>query len=157
MYVKKKKLKRKRKTKVKFYTYKGLKCQGRKELKYLKECERYKRALPTKAERIKTPLSFYTPDFEYTDKYVEIKSLGTFKVCLGLEAYKGIGVPSNKQWEKIKWVAKYVKPVEIIVYLTRRDKIPIIDISEEGVTIKLKGGYKSKTQNIIITQTKQTK
>ena len=135
---------RKRKTKVRWHTFKNLKCQGRKELRYLKECARYKRELPIKPERVKTPFSYYTPDFEYPDRYIEIKSKHTFDVCRGLVAYKGLGEPSGKQWQKILFTAKNIKPIEIIVYLSPRDKIPIFDIDEENITIKIKGGYKPK-------------
>lgn len=138
--------KRKRKTKVKFYKIEGLKCQGRKEVRFIKECVRYKRPLPTKAKRIATPTGFYTPDFEYADHYVEIKSLGTYKVLLGLEAYKGIGLPSTHQLEKIKWVAVNDKPVKIIVYLSPRETIPTNLLSSPNITLTFKGGYKKKTK-----------
>lgn len=138
---------RKRKTKVRFYLYKGLRCQGRKELKFLKECDRYKWPLPIKAERIETPYGYYTPDFEYEEMYIEIKSKGTFEVMLGQKAYKGIGNLSDLQWRKIKWVAIHIKPIEIIVYLSKRESIPTDIIKEEGVTIKFKGGYTKKLKS----------
>ncbi len=135
---------RKRKTKVKFYSLKGLKCQGRKELRFIKECIRYNWVLPIKPERIETPFGYYTPDFEYEEMYVEIKCKGTFEVCRGLKAYKGLGEPSDLQWRKIKWVAIHVKPIEIIVYLSKRESIPEEIIIEQGITVKFKGGYVKK-------------
>ena len=138
---------RKRKTKVRFHYFKSLKCQGRKELRYLKEQDRYNKPLPTKAKRVKTPYSYYTPDFEYPDRYIEVKSLGTWFACIGLKAYKGIGEPSDLQWRKIKFCAKNIKPIEIVIYLSPRDKIPTLDIVEENITIKIKGGYKPKKPN----------
>jgi hypothetical protein len=135
---------KKRKTRVKFYKFLGLKCQGRKELKFLKECVRYKKQLPTKPERVKTPYTYYTPDFEYEDRYIEIKSKHTLDVSRGIKAYKGLGTASDLQWTKICWVAKNIKPIEIIVYLKRREKIPILNVIEENITIKFKGGYKPK-------------
>ncbi len=140
-----KRKRRKRKTKVKFYICEGLKCQGRKELRYVKECVRYKRDLPTKADRVETPHGFYTPDFEHPEHYTEIKCLGTFEVCRGLKAYKGIGVASDLQWRKIKWVAKHVKPIILIVYLSKRETVPSYIIEEKNITILYKGGYKKKT------------
>lgn len=134
----------KRKTKVKFYTEQGLKCQGRKELRFVKECVRYNWVLPIKPERIETPHGYYTPDFEYEEMYIEIKSKGTFQVMLGEKAYKGIGETSDLQWRKIKWVAEHVKPIELIVYLSRRESIPENIISETNITIKFKGGYVKK-------------
>jgi len=139
------KKRRKRKTKVKFYTVEGLKCQGRKEVRYVKECVRYKRKLPTKAERVLTPLGYYTPDFEHDSTYIEIKSLGTLRVCFGEVAYKNIGTPSDLQWRKIQWVAKAVKPIKIICYLSMRETKPTYDIQATNITIEFKGGYKKKS------------
>ena len=139
-----KKKNKKKKTKVLWYICEGLKCQGKKELRFLKECVRYKKTLPIKADRIQTPDGYYTPDFEYYEEYIEIKSLGTFKVMLGLEAYKGIGEPSDLQFRKIKWVAKNIKPIAIIVYLGPRESKPNIHIKEENITVTFKGGYKKK-------------
>lgn len=135
---------KKKKTKVLWYVSNGLRCQGKKELRFIKECVRYKKTLPIKADRIKTPDGYYTPDFEYYEEYIEIKSLGTFKVMLGLQAYKGIGEPSDLQFRKIKWVAKNVKPIAIIVYLGPRESKPNISIKEENITVTFKGGYKKK-------------
>jgi hypothetical protein len=135
---------RRRKTKVRFYLINGLKCQGRKEVRYVKECVRYSWPTPTKAERVETPYGFYTPDFEHPENYVEIKCLGTFEVCRGLKSYKGIGVPSDLQWRKIKHVAKHVKPITIIVYLSKRETVPTYIIEETNITIIYKGGYKKK-------------
>jgi hypothetical protein len=135
---------RKRKSKIKFYCYEGLKCQGKKELRFLKECIRYKKPLPSKPKRIKTPYGYYTPDFEYKDKFIEIKSLGTFKVCLGYESYKKIGKPSDKQFRKIKWVAKYVKPINIIVYVGRNEYKLIEEFNYPRLEITYKGGKRRK-------------
>ena len=136
--------KRKRKTKVRFYSLKGLKCQGRKELRFVKECIRYNWVLPIKQERVETPYGFYTPDFEYEEMYIEIKSIHTFNVSRGLIGYKGLTQPSSLQWNKIKWVAINVKPIEIIIYLSRRESIPTEKIEEKNITIKYKGGYVKK-------------
>lgn len=138
------KKRRKRKTRVKFYTLKGLKCQGRKELRFIKECVRYNWTLPIKPLRVETPFGYYTPDFEYEEMYIEIKSLHTFNVSRGLIGYKGLTKPSSLQWDKIKWVAKNIKPIEIIIYLGRRESKPTFNIIEKGITIKIKGGYEKK-------------
>ena len=137
--------KRRRKTKVRFYTLQGLKCQGKKELRFIKECVRYKRVLPVKAERIKTPEGYYTPDFEYPDRYIEIKGLDTFRVLYGLEAYKGIGEPSDLQLRKILWVNEHIKPVHILVYLSNREYKPDLkDFYRENLKITIKGGLTRK-------------
>jgi hypothetical protein len=142
----KKRVYRKRKTKVKFYKHLGLKCQGKKELRFIKECERYKRPIPTKAKRILTPYGYYTPDFEYPDRYIEVKCLGTLRVLYGLIAYKGIGKLSTLQLEKILWVNSNIKPVHIIVYLSNKEYKPnLINFNRENLTIIIKGGKIKKT------------
>lgn len=140
-----KKPKRTRKTKVKFYVVEGLKCQGRKEVKYLKECIRYHWDLPTKAKKVSTPIGFYTPDFEHPDRYIEIKSLHTLEVCIGKVGYKGIDEPSDLQFRKICWVAKNIKPVHMIIYLGKDEYLPELDIEEsQNVIMQFKGGRTKK-------------
>jgi hypothetical protein len=146
--IKRKRVYKKRKTKVKFYKYLGLKCQGRKELRFLKECVRYKRPIPTKAKRILTPYGYYTPDFEYPDRYIEVKCLGTFKVCLGLIAYKGLTKISDKQFKKIKWVAKHKKPLEFVIYVGRNEYRMSEVFNLENITITWKGGRIRKKSDI---------
>jgi len=126
---------------VKFYDGPGgLKCQGKGELKFLKEVEKEKKPLPKKADPQVTPMGTYTPDFEYPTYFVEVKSIGTLLCSLGLATFKGPGKPSDLQWQKIKWVAKNVKPILIIVYLSNKEAIPIVDIKQPNITIVLKGG-----------------
>lgn len=136
--------KRKRKIKAKRSVYKGLQCGSRKELRFLKECERSKYPLPIKAARTETPFGFYTPDFEYEEMFIEVKCKHTFLVLLGEKSYLSTGTLSVLQWTKIKWVAEHIKPVYIIVYLSKRDSIPEYIINEKNITIKFKGGYKKK-------------
>jgi len=141
--VKKRKYK-KRKTKVRFYLYEGLKCQGRKELRFLKECVRYNRPLPIKPKRIKTPYGYYTPDFEYPECYIEVKCLGTFCVCLGQISYKNLSKVSDKQFKKIKWVAKNIRPVKIVVYLSKDEYRLEEEFNYPNLTIIYKGGKVKK-------------
>lgn len=142
------KKRRKKKTKVKFYKVEGLKCQGRKEVRYVKECVRYKRKLPTKAERVLTPLGYYTPDFEHDSTYIEIKSLGTLRVCFGEIAYKNIGTPSDLQWQKICWTHQNIKPIIIKCYLSIRESKPDLSNYElYGITIQFIGGRSTKVKN----------
>lgn len=61
----------------------GLNCQGTYEKKYIESLVKQNKELPTKVKSIKTPYGYYTPDFEFKDYYVEIKSLYTFEVCIG--------------------------------------------------------------------------
>lgn len=65
-------------------------------------------------KKFKTPHGQYIPDFDFGDRFIEIKSDFTLKVCKG-EMPKTDGTYSNEQWKKIQWVDGNVKPVEIIV------------------------------------------
>lgn len=141
---------KKKRPKVKRSKYKGLKCGSAKERRFLTEQEKSKKPLPTKAKRIKTPLGYYTPDFEFPTYYVEVKSLHTFLVCMGMKSYIGKGPLSDLQFKKIKWVAKFVKPVAFVVYLSRRESKPAIEINEPRITVTFKGGYKPKLLKEIV-------
>lgn len=101
----------------KFFQVDGLLIQGRYELKYYLECEEK----PKKPDRIKTPYGWYAPDFEFRDRFVEIKSTYTIKTCI-----------YNKQSRKIVWVRNNVKPVEIKVLNEEETKsfLSHCDISE---------------------------
>jgi len=99
----------------KIRTIHGLLCQGRKEEFYINKVFESGKSLPIKAETIQTPLGRYTPDFEFPDRFIEIKGGGTFRVLLGEEAYIRGGKVSDLQWRKIQWVSQNMKPVEIIV------------------------------------------
>jgi transposase len=65
-------------------------------------------------KKIKTPYGNYTPDFDFGDKFIEIKSDFTLRVCKG-EMPHVDGTYSDKQWKKIQWANENKKPVEIIV------------------------------------------
>jgi len=125
---------------VKIVEFEGLSCQGTKELQYIKECKKANRKLPKKALKQDTPFGSYTPDFEYPDRFVEIKGMHTFMVCLGLIAYRGVSGKSDLQFKKIQWVAKNVKPVDIIIYLGTKEAVPILDIKRPNIDIIVKGG-----------------
>jgi len=64
---------------------------------------------------------------------------------MGEIAYKGIGKKSNLQWKKICWVNENVKPVNIRIYLGKRDTlINLPDYNLNNVAVKQIGGYKKK-------------
>jgi len=65
--------------------------------------------LPNK-KKIKTPVGWYTPDFEYENTFIEIKSEFTL-----VRSKEEIGKDGGNQWDKIQWVNKNVKPVEVVV------------------------------------------
>ena len=60
--------------------------------------------LPTNAKKIETPIGYYTPDFEFSDRYIEVKS------PLTLHLFEG-----SKQQQKVVWVTNNMKPVEIVL------------------------------------------
>ena len=133
--------KKKRRIKVKHGKYKKIKYNSGKELRFIKETERYKKILPTKPKRILTPFGYYTPDFELDDFLIEIKSLHTLACSFGLKNYLNKGISSNLQSLKIKWVNENVKPIIIIIYLGRREKIPNWVTQEKNIIFQWKGGY----------------
>lgn len=106
----------------------GLKCQGNKERDYIEYLVVEQRPLPKNGKRIATPFGAYTPDFEFEDKIIEIKGIGTLKVLLNLEPYitprNGVIVHS-KQLEKIEWLNATFKPVQITVWLNPKTFIPL--------------------------------
>lgn len=55
-------------------------------------------------KRLKTPYGSYKPDFEFKNKYIEIKSNYTIKMS-----------KKTGQYKKIKWVNKYIKKVDILI------------------------------------------
>ena len=139
-------IKRKKKIVVKFHFYKKIKCQGKKELKYLKEHEKKYNVLLKKSERVKTPYGYYTPDFKDSSYLYEIKSAHTFKVCIGEISYKNLKeTTSDLQWRKIQWVSENVKPVKVIIYFSRRErKVNYKHLETEFLSITCKGGYVPK-------------
>ena len=84
----------------KFFMVDGVLLQGRYELRFYLESE----VKPRRPERIKTPFGWYSPDFEFDDCFVEIKSTYTIKTCI-----------ANGQAQKINWVRQNIKPVKIMV------------------------------------------
>jgi hypothetical protein len=93
--------------KCKIYTFKGIKVQGRSELKWIKE--NYDKVINTKKKAVKTPLGVYFPDFETEEAYIEVKSSWTYEKMLE-EKNK-----NNSQYKKIQYVSKHIKPVKIYI------------------------------------------
>lgn len=65
-------------------------------------------------KKFKTPYGNYIPDFDFGDKFIEIKSDFTLKVCKG-ELPQTNGEYSDEQWKKITWINDNKKPVKIVV------------------------------------------
>jgi transposase-like protein len=90
------------------------KVQGSYEVAYLQKLFLDNIKLPITANKVKTPYGLYFPDFEYEDKFLEIKSKFTWKVCKG-ELPNPKGKLDDRQYRKIQWTHENVKPVEIII------------------------------------------
>lgn len=103
--------------KCKYYKTEAGNVQGTSELAYIKKLIEMQLPLPKKCTKpIETPYGYYIPDFEFKDRYIEIKSDYTFDVCIG----KRFWCESDKkrkhcQMEKINYVREYIKPVQIII------------------------------------------
>jgi hypothetical protein len=98
----------------KMYNINGIHCQGRSEKAYIEKLIKENKELPTNTKHISTPIGIYHPDFEYPEKYIEVKSEFTFKIFNG-EIENIDNKISLNQKEKAIWVAKNIKPIEIIV------------------------------------------
>ena len=96
---------------------KGLVCESLTELKYIESLIDKNIELPKNTKRIETPFGYYTPDFEYNDRFIEIKCDFTYKVLIGESSFSknGNGNYNLTQLNKIKWVSENIKNVEIII------------------------------------------
>lgn len=93
----------------------GLNCQGKSEQFYIEGLILFNSELPNKPKGIKTSFGYYFPDFEFEDRFIEIKSPYTYSL---------LEKENKKQLFKIIETAKTIKPVELIV------------IDSKGITIK---------------------
>lgn len=88
---------------------------GSYEVAYIQKLINENKDLPKpNKKKIKTPFGYYTPDFEFANKFIEVKSRFTLSVCKG-EIPTAEGVYSDNQWKKIQWTSKNVKKVDIVV------------------------------------------
>lgn len=92
----------------------GLKCYGSSEKKYIEILIKENLNLPTKPEfSIKTEYGTYTPDFEFEDFYVEVKSTFTYDVLIGKKSYSKNKKSNPNQLKKLQWVSLNRKKVKI--------------------------------------------
>lgn len=90
-------------------------CKGKNERNYILK---YKKDFPCILNNvlpIKTDYGVYTPDFDFGEYFIELKSTHTYDVLQGLYNYKKTEVGSLKQLQKINWVSDNIKPVRIII------------------------------------------
>ncbi len=96
----------------KFYIVNDLECQGTYEKHYIETLMSKNLELPKKPKNILTPYGWYTPDFEFNDKFIEIKSSYTYKMMIG-EIKNYSGKFDDTQHKKAIWVNDNIKPLEI--------------------------------------------
>jgi hypothetical protein len=111
------------------YTVNDIKCYGKYEKMYIEHLISENMILPKNVEySIDTEYGTYTPDFEFEDFYVEVKSIFTYDVLLGKNSYS-----TNKynpeiqpQLYKMQYISKNIKPVKIA--LVEKGKITYIEV-----------------------------
>jgi transposase len=98
-------------------------CQGTYEKFYVDFLIENKIQLPKNSESIITPFGVYTPDFENTNSFIEIKSDYTYKILIGELVNRWTKKIDTTQYKKIKWVSKNIKPVDILIVDKKNKKI----------------------------------
>lgn len=98
----------------------GLICNGTHEKFYIEWLISEGKDIPVSANSIKTEIGFYTPDFEFDEYYIDVKSIFTLKVLLGFSSYSKNKKSNPKQLSKMKYINDNIKPIKII----------LVDISE---------------------------
>lgn len=99
----------------KIFVIAGLACQGTFEKGYIEELITNNKELPINGKGVNTPFGLYSPDFDFPDYYIEIKSQFTYKIFTGkIENINGHFC--NGQRQKAIWTTQNVKPVIVLVY-----------------------------------------
>jgi hypothetical protein len=94
----------------------GIICYGRCEKKFIEILVESSQDLPTKpGSSIQTEFGSYTPDFEFDDFYVDVKSPFTYGVLLGELSYSKNRKSNPKQLKKIYWVSDNIKKIKIAI------------------------------------------
>lgn len=93
---------------------------GTYEVAYLQKLVAEGQELPSVArKRLKTPFGSYKPDFEFSDRYIEVKS--EYTLALGKGEHTELNSHHNElQMKKLEYVSAHVKKVEIVV-LTKKE------------------------------------
>lgn len=107
----------------KFFKINNLTCQGTYEKFYIESLIKDGKLLPTEAKPIITPFGVYNPDFEFNDRLIEIKSDYTYDILIGEKINRFTNKIDIKQYEKIKWVNKNIKSIEILIIDKRKNNI----------------------------------
>lgn len=113
----------------------GLVCDGTHEKFYIEWLLSEDEDIPVGVNSIKTDIGFYTPDFEFDEYYVDVKSIFTLKVLLGFSSYSKTKKSNPKQLLKIKYINDNIKPIKII--LVDITKNQLVELSINNI-LKLK-------------------
>lgn len=112
------------------FIVKDLICQGTHEKFYIESLIADKKVLPTNTNSIKTIYGYYKPDFEHNDFFVDVKSIFTLKVLLGLLSYSKNKKSNPKQLSKMKYISDNIKPVRILLVDIIRNKLLELSIEQ---------------------------
>lgn len=94
----------------------GLKCYGTFEKKYIEILIRNGMDLPKKPDSsVITKYGSYTPDFEFDDFYIEVKSPFTYDVLMGRSSYSKERDSNPDQLKKMIHVSKNIKKIKICI------------------------------------------
>lgn len=105
-----------------------LTCRSSYERKYIDNLILTKQLLPNNCTYVNTNNGYYIPDFEFPDRFVEIKSTWTYK--LFTEKH-------TNQIDKVIWTGQSVKPVQLLVLDTNGKVLKEEWYTNTGVEIKL--------------------
>lgn len=109
------------------YVINDIFCYGSFEKKYIEILCSNQEKLPTNVKSsIVTKYGTYTPDFEFPDFFVEVKSKFTYDVLMGIKSYSKNRKSSPDQLNKIKWISENVKKVKIAI--VDKETIEYIDV-----------------------------
>jgi uncharacterized protein (DUF433 family) len=105
------------------YIINGLVSHGTYEKFYIEKLINEKKKLPLNSKSISTPFGVYYPDFSTDKSLIEIKSDYTYDILIGKKVNRWSKKIDTTQLEKIRWVNKNIKPVDILVVDKRNNKI----------------------------------
>jgi transposase len=105
------------------FLVKNISCQGTYEKYYIEKLIKEGKNLPNNSKPINTPYGVYYPDFSSNDKLIEIKCDYTYDVLIGEKQSRWTKKIDTMQYDKIKWVNKNVKPVEILIVDKKNNKL----------------------------------
>jgi transposase len=100
-----------------------LMCYGTYEKFYIEKLIKERKKLPQNSKSINTPFGVYYPDFLGDNSLIEIKSDYTYDVLIGKKVNRWSRKIDTTQLEKIKWVNKNIKPVDVLVVDKKNNKI----------------------------------